>query len=81
MIADLSITTLLKDIFTVGLAYRWDDSFAVLLGMRISEGLSAGYAYDLTSSNLGSYTGGSHEIFLKYSFGPTGRGPANITKL
>ena len=68
MIADLSVTALLKETFTVGAAYRWDDSFAVLLGLKISSGLSAGYAYDLTSSNLGSHTGGSHEIFLKYAF-------------
>jgi len=67
MIADLSVTALLKETFTVGAAYRWDDSFAVLLGLRINSGLSAGYAYDLTSSNLGSYTGGSHEIFLRYA--------------
>ena len=81
MIADFSVTALLKETFTVGLAYRWDDSFAVLLGLRISNALGAGYAYDLTSSNLGSYTGGSHEIFLKYSFGPSRKGPADITKL
>ena len=81
MIADFSVTALLKETFTVGMAYRWDDSFAVLLGMRINQALSAGYAYDLTSSNLGSYTGGSHEIFLKYSFGPSRKGPADITKL
>lgn len=67
MIADLSATVLLKETFTVGAAYRWDDSFAVLLGLKINSGLSAGYAYDLTSSNLGSHTGGSHEIFLRYS--------------
>lgn len=81
MIADLSVTALLKETFTVGGAYRWDDSFAVLLGLRINQALSAGYAYDLTSSNLGSHTGGSHEIFLKYSFGALRRGPAAITKL
>lgn len=72
MIVDLSVTALLKDTFTVGAAYRWDDSFAVLLGMKINSNLRAGYAYDLTSSNLGSYSGGSHEIFLKYAFAPRG---------
>ncbi|KAB5490819.1 MULTISPECIES: type IX secretion system membrane protein PorP/SprF [Flagellimonas] len=68
MIADISASALIKETFTVGLAYRWDDSFSTLLGMQINPNLSAGYAYDLTSSNLASYTGGSHEIFLRYEF-------------
>lgn len=68
MIADISVNALLKETFTFGLAYRWDDSFATLLGMQINPNLSAGYAYDLTSSNLASYTGGSHELFIRYEF-------------
>ncbi len=68
IIADFSVNALLKETFTFGLAYRWDDSFSTLLGMQINSNLSAGYAYDLTSSNLASYTGGSHELFLRYEF-------------
>ena len=71
MIADISVNALLKETFTFGLAYRWDDSFSTLLGMQINSNLSAGYAYDLTSSNLASYTGGSHELFLRYEFKST----------
>lgn len=68
MIADISGNVLLKETFTFGLAYRWNDSFSTLLGMQINPNFSAGYAYDLTSSNLASYTGGSHEIFIRYEF-------------
>jgi hypothetical protein len=34
----------------------------------MSNGLKIGYAYDLTTSALSGYTGGSHEIYLGYSF-------------
>ena len=68
IIADVSVNALLKETFTFGLAYRWDDSFSTLLGMQINPNFSAGYAYDLTTSNLASYTGGSHELFVRYEF-------------
>lgn len=68
IIADFSMNALLKETFTFGLAYRWDDSFSTLLGMQINPNFSAGYAYDLTTSNLASYTGGSHELFIRYEF-------------
>src|SRR6056297_315763 len=68
MIADVSVNAQLKETFTFGLAYRWDDSFSTLLGMQINPNFSAGYAYDLTTSNLASYTGGSHELFVRYEF-------------
>ena len=68
IIADVSVNALVKETFTFGLAYRWDDSFSTLLGMQINPNFSAGYAYDLTTSNLASYTGGSHELFVRYEF-------------
>lgn len=68
IIADLSVNAMLRETFTFGLAYRWDDSFSTLLGMQINPNFSAGYAYDLTTSNLASYTGGSHELFVRYEF-------------
>jgi type IX secretion system PorP/SprF family membrane protein len=68
IIADVSVNAVLRETFTFGVAYRWDDSFSTLLGLQITPNLNAGYAYDLTTSNLANYTGGSHEIFLRYQF-------------
>ncbi|PWL39514.1 hypothetical protein DKG77_01370 [Flagellimonas aquimarina] len=68
VIADISANVMLMETFTAGLAYRWDDSFSTLLGLQISPDLSVGYAYDLTTSDLRSYTSGTHEIFLRYEF-------------
>ena len=68
MIADISANAMLRETFTAGIAYRWDDSFSALLGVQISPDLSVGYAYDLTTSDLTDYTSGTHEIFLRYEF-------------
>ncbi len=68
VIADISANAMLMETFTAGLAYRWDDSFSALLGLQISPDLSVGYAYDLTTSDLRSYTSGTHEVFLRYEF-------------
>ncbi len=68
IIADISANVMLMETFTAGLAYRWDDSFSALLGLQISPDLSVGYAYDLTTSDLRSYTSGTHEVFLRYEF-------------
>ncbi len=68
VIADISANAMLMETFTAGLAYRWDDSFSALLGLQISPDLSMGYSYDLTTSDLRSYTSGTHEVFLRYEF-------------
>ncbi|MBL4754340.1 MAG: type IX secretion system membrane protein PorP/SprF, partial [Flavobacteriales bacterium] len=39
-----------------------------MLGLEI-EDFSFGYSYDFTTSNLKSYSSGSHEIFLGYRIG------------
>ena len=50
-----------KGNYVVGAWYREGDSFIVTLGME-TQLLRIGYSYDLTSSQLGTYSGGSHEI-------------------
>ena len=66
LIADLSANFLFNDRFTVGAAWRWDDSFSALLGFQINEKLYMGYAYDLTSTELNNYNSGTHEFMLRY---------------
>ncbi|MEL6917677.1 MAG: type IX secretion system membrane protein PorP/SprF, partial [Bacteroidota bacterium] len=58
----------IKETLTLGLAYRWDDSFSGLFGLKISPALFLGYAYDLTTTDLRSYNSGTHEVFLRYEF-------------
>lgn len=66
IIADLSANFLIKDVLTLGAAYRWDDSFSGLLGIDISPKVHIGYAYDLTTTDLTNYNNGTHEIFVRF---------------
>jgi type IX secretion system PorP/SprF family membrane protein len=66
LIADLSLNALFNDKFTLGLAYRWDDSISGLAGFQINPGLFIGYAYDATTTGLNNYNSGTHEIMLRF---------------
>lgn len=65
-IVDLSANFLIEETVRLGLAYRWDDSVSGLLGFQISPRLMLGYAYDLTTTRLGDFNSGTHEIMLRY---------------
>lgn len=52
--------------FEAGISYRFDDSFSVLVNFGITESLRMGYAYEYTTSNLGDFNSGTHEIILMY---------------
>ena len=73
LIADLSVNALFNDKFTLGLAYRWDDSVSGLLGFQINEGLFVGYAYDATTTALNNYNSGTHEIMLRFELQQIGK--------
>jgi len=64
---DISANFLFNDKFNLGVAYRWDDSISAILGFQISETLTLGYAYDLTTSNYNNYNAGSHEVMLTFN--------------
>jgi type IX secretion system PorP/SprF family membrane protein len=66
--ADFLVDLIYKKRFSVGLNYRINDAICVLLGFEMNSGLKLGYAYDLTTSALAGYSGGSHEVCLSYSF-------------
>lgn len=62
---DISANFLFNERFTAGLAWRWDDSIAGLLGFQVTEGFYIGYSYDLTTSNYSNYNSGTHEVLLR----------------
>ncbi len=63
-----------------GVSHRWNDSFTGIVGFNASSYLFVAYAYDYTTSGLGSFTTGSHELIVSYTFpskfkiGPPERG-------
>ncbi len=54
--------------FEVGVSYRLDDAISGLFNIGITPDLRVGYAYDYTTSNLGDFNSGTHEIMLLYNF-------------
>lgn len=63
---DVSANFLYANRFTLGVAYRWEDSISALAGVQVLENLNIGYAYDLTTSDFRNYNSGTHEVFLQY---------------
>lgn len=73
LIADISANALFNDKFTLGVAWRWDDSVAGLAGFQINDIIYIGYGYDLTSTDLNNYNSGTHEIILRFELIKRGR--------
>jgi len=73
LIADLSVSVLFNNKFSLGLAYRWDDSVSGMFGFQLSEGLLVGYSYDFTTTKLNSFNSGTHEIMLRYELQKLGK--------
>jgi len=65
---DLNINAVYMEKLRGGLSYRMNDAVAVLLGYNITDQLSFGYAYDVTTSQLRNFSSGSHEVMLSYCF-------------
>lgn len=66
IIVDISANFLFEEVFRLGIAYRWDDSISGLIGFQIIPQVMIGYAYDKTTTGLGDFNSGTHEIMLRY---------------
>jgi type IX secretion system PorP/SprF family membrane protein len=63
---DITANVLFNEKLEAGLGYRVGDAVSALVNFRITPELRIGYAYDYTTTNLGSYNSGSHEIFILF---------------
>lgn len=63
---DITTNVLINDKLEAGLAYRLEDAISALVNFRITPELRIGYAYDYTTTNLGDFNSGSHEIFILF---------------
>ena len=71
-IMDINVNALYKNLLWAGLTYRLGDEIAPMIGYQHSlpdgSSLRVGYAYGITTSVIGSYSNGSHDIMLNYCF-------------
>jgi len=65
-VADISLNALFNDSFTLGVSNRFNESFSGLVGFQLSQTFFLGYAYDYNTSIGNNYTGGTHEIMLRF---------------
>lgn len=66
--ADINCNLLIKNTFWIGASYRTGDAVIAILEYNIGNDLRIGYAYDFTTTAIGNYSGGSHEVMLSYKF-------------
>ncbi|WP_272022314.1 PorP/SprF family type IX secretion system membrane protein [Olleya namhaensis] len=63
---DVNANVLINEKLEAGLGYRFDDAVTAMVNFKVTPLLRVGYAYDYTTSNLGDFNSGSHEIFLLF---------------
>ena len=66
---DLNLNVLFKDRFWLGAGYRTGDAVVGMVEFQINRMFRAGYAYDMNTSKLRHYNGGSHEVMLGIDLG------------
>ncbi len=69
--ADVNIFLNWKEKGYAGIAYRDGMSFSTMLGVQVSNAITVGYAFDLTTHKLRTALGNTHEVVLKFDLGKT----------
>ena len=69
MEGDINLSAVLNDALWLGVSYRTDDAVALIFEYQTKSYFRIGYSYDITLTNLRSYSNGSHEIMIGVDFG------------
>ncbi|WP_299624789.1 type IX secretion system membrane protein PorP/SprF [uncultured Tenacibaculum sp.] len=72
LVVDTAVNVLFDDKFEAGLAYRVNDAISVMFNIRVLDSFRFGYAFDYTTTNLGSFNSGTHEFMLLFDFDTLG---------
>jgi len=67
---DVNANVLLQNKFWLGFSYRFvpQDALVVMAGLEVTPNLKVGYSYDMTMTDIKTYSSGTHEIMLNYCF-------------
>lgn len=63
---DLNANFLFRERIWLGAMYRVGNAFGVLGQYQVNDQFRVGYAFDLTTTRIGAYNAGTHEIMLNY---------------
>jgi type IX secretion system PorP/SprF family membrane protein len=66
---DANIKLQYRDVFWLGGSCRFKDGYAAMLGLNVGNTFNVGYAYEYTTSNLGTVSKGTHEIIIGFLLG------------
>jgi type IX secretion system PorP/SprF family membrane protein len=53
-----------QDLYWAGVSYRREDAVVILAGVTVKKLVDIGYSYDVTRTDIKTYSSGSHEIIL-----------------
>lgn len=66
---DINTRLIYENKYWIGASYRHQDAIVGMFGLSYS-GIELGYSYDVTISNIKTYSNGSHELHLTYRIAP-----------
>jgi type IX secretion system PorP/SprF family membrane protein len=76
---DIGGRVIYKNKAWLGLTYRTKDAMSVIGGYTYKENITFGYSYDITTTNLKTYSNGTHELVVGFRFKTT-TSPSPINK-
>jgi type IX secretion system PorP/SprF family membrane protein len=65
---DGSLRVIYQDMVWLGGSYRTNDAISMMVGYLHKGAMMFGYSYDLTTTNLGTYSNGTHEVMIGIRF-------------
>lgn len=65
---DLNLSVLIKEKLWAGGMFRPGSGFGAIVQYQVSPQIRAGYAYEMSTNEMMSYQGGTHEIMISYEF-------------
>jgi type IX secretion system PorP/SprF family membrane protein len=65
---DINANFLLRERVWLGAMYRVGNDIGLLAQYQVNDQFRIGYAFDLTTTRMGAYNAGTHEVMLSYDF-------------
>ncbi len=65
---DVNANFLFRERVWLGAMYRVGNDFGLMAQYQVNDQFRIGYAFDLTTTKIGAYNAGTHEVMLSYDF-------------